>query len=583
MKIKYITILSITFLTLSSFAAVEGFSDDFSGVSLDTSTFTINDNANPDGHAVGQANGVYEMTDAHGDSNAEIYRSYWNDSDTSGSFDASVKFNVDLPGDEQSDVKWIFKGKEADGGDQIEIKMFTPSRKIKIHQRTGGNWYTLLPDTDVGYTSGDDLTLNLSYDSSSSNITITAQVDVGSEQELYNGTGNGSGVANIIADRNSVVVGKWGNTSTNQATLQVDEWSLTPANNSGGGDGSGSGAGDGSGGNNGGNNEPSFNLAFSDDFDDGSLDTGTFTINDAQNPGGHIGEAAGVYQMTDEQGDSAAEIYKSYWNESDTSGSFEASLTYQVTLPGNEQSDVKWIFKGKDADGGDQVEVKMFTPTRKVKVSHKPNGGGWSDLISDTDIGYSSDDTLTLSLLYNEASSNITVTAQVNSGSEQELYSGTGSGSGVANIIADRNSVSVSKWGSASLESLPTLSIDSWSIQSYTPVVYPDGWGDTDGDGINDAIEALFGGDTSDPSDALTVFAAVTNGSGGSGLTVQEALQATEDARANSMSVSVVDGSATIQLSMETSSNLVEWSSSTNVNVSMPVNEDKQFFRFSFE
>ena len=133
------------------------------------------------------------------------------------------------------------------------------------------------------------------------------------------------------------------------------------------------------------------------------------------------------------------------------------------------------------------------------------------------------------------------------------------------------------------LESLPTLSIDSWSIQSYTPVVYPDGWGDTDGDGINDAIEALFGGDTSDPSDALTVFAAVTNGSGGSGLTVQEALQATEDARANSMSVSVVDGSATIQLSMETSSNLVEWSSSTNVNVSMPVNEDKQFFRFSFE
>ena len=55
MKIKYITMLSITFLTLSSFAAVEGFSDDFSGVSLDTSTFTINDSANPDGHAVGQA------------------------------------------------------------------------------------------------------------------------------------------------------------------------------------------------------------------------------------------------------------------------------------------------------------------------------------------------------------------------------------------------------------------------------------------------------------------------------------------------------------------------------------------------
>ena len=225
----------------------------------------------------------------------------------------------------------------------------------------------------------------------------------------------------------------------------------------------------------------------------------------------------------------------------------------------------------------------MFTPTRKVKVSHKPNGGGWSDLISDTDIGYSSDDTLTL-LLYNEASSNITVTAQVNSGSEQELYSGTGSGSGVANIIADRNSVSVSKWGSASLESLPTLSIDSWSIQSYTPVVYPDGWGDTDGDGINDAIEALFGGDTSDPSDALTVFAAVTNGSGGSGLTLQG-----KHYRQQKMHVLIVCQCLLLMVALrynwqhETSSNLVEWTSSSNVNVSVPVNEDKQFFRFSFE
>ena len=67
------------------------------------------------------------------------------------------------------------------------------------------------------------------------------------------------------------------------------------------------------------------------------------------------------------------------------------------------------------------------------------------------------------------------------------------------------------------------------------------------------------------------------------GLTLPEALQATEDARANSMSVSVDNGSATIQLSMESSTNLVDWSSSTNLNVTMPVNANSQFFRFSFE
>ena len=57
--------------------------------------------------------------------------------------------------------------------------------------------------------------------------------------------------------------------------------------------------------------------------------------------------------MTDAAGGNSAEIYKSYWTESDTSGSFDASVKFQVLLPGGEQSDVKWTFKGKDADNGD--------------------------------------------------------------------------------------------------------------------------------------------------------------------------------------------------------------------------------------
>ena len=563
---RMIVIFATTWVSAVSYGSIEGFSDDFNGESLDTATFTVNTAQNEAGH-IGQSSGVYQMTDAAGDSAAEIYRSYWLESDTSGSFEASLTCQITLPGDEQSDVKWSFKGKDADGGDQIEIKMFTPTRKIKIQQRTGGTWYTLLNDTDIGYASDDDLTLGLVYDASTSNIVVTAQVNSGTEQELYNGTGNGSGVANIIADRNSVSVSKWGTSSANQATLSLDAWSLTATSD---GDSGGGGA-----------ETPTFALAFSDDFNGESLDTATFTVNTAQNEAGHIGQSSGVYQMTDAAGDSAAEIYRSYWLESDTSGSFEASLTCQITLPGDEQSDVKWSFKGKDADGGDQIEIKMFTPTRKIKIQQR-TGGTWYTLLNDTDIGYASDDDLTLGLVYDASTSNIVVTAQVNSGTEQELYNGTGNGSGVANIIADRNSVSVSKWGTSSANQA-TLSLDAWSIQAYTPIVYPAGWGDADNDGINDAIEALFGGDSSDSEDFLTVFAAVTNALNGAGLTAEEALQATEDARANSVSVAVAGGSATIQLSMETSTNLVDWSSSTNLNVVMPVELDTQFFRFSFE
>ena len=64
------------------------------------------------------------------------------------------------------------------------------------------------------------------------------------------------------------------------------------------------------------------------------MDGSTFTINSAQNAEGHIGLTNGVYQMTDSEGGNSAEIYKSYWNESDTSGSFEATIKYSVDLPG---------------------------------------------------------------------------------------------------------------------------------------------------------------------------------------------------------------------------------------------------------
>ena len=585
MNIKHLVLFCTLLVCTSSMAAITGFSDDFEDGVLDAG-FTVNTAQNPDGH-IGEGSGVYQMTDTWASPNplTEIYKSYANESDTSGSFDAQLKYSATLPGGEQSAIKWMFKGTE-----QIIVTMFTPSKKIKVEYKPDGSgWTNLVSDTNIGYNSGDDLTIGFSYNSVNSNISVAVQVNDGSVQTLFSGTDI---IGDIISDRNSVVVDKWGNADLDaKPVLSIDEWSLTPANSGGGGDGSGGGAGDGSGGgagdgsggNNGGDdNASAFALAFSDDFEDGVLDAG-FTIN---NNAGHTGESGSDYVMTDAYGDSNAEIKRDYSQESDVSGSFEASLTYSVALTGNEQSDVKWLFVGRDSDGGNWIEIKMFTPTRKIKITERyPNGeGGYSfnTLLNDTDIGYTSGESLTLGLVYNESASNITVTAQVGSGVEQELYSGAGQNSAIGNIIGMRNVVSVGKWGDASTDQA-TLSIDSWSIQSYTPIVYPDGWGDTDGDGINDAIEALFGGDTSDPSDALTVFAAVTNGSGGSGLTLQEALQATEDARANSMSVSVVDGSATIQLNMETSSNLVEWTSSSNVNVSVPVNEDKQFFRFSFE
>ena len=130
---KMITLISAIAINITTNAAITGFSDDFSASNLDGSIFTVNTAQNAEGH-IGQTNGVYQMTDSEGGSPAEIYKSYWNESDVSGSFEASVKLQIDLPGDEQSDVKWTFKGKEADGGDQMEIKMYAPTRKIKIQQ-----------------------------------------------------------------------------------------------------------------------------------------------------------------------------------------------------------------------------------------------------------------------------------------------------------------------------------------------------------------------------------------------------------------------------------------------------------------
>ncbi len=570
---KMFTLLSVIAISITTNAALTGFSDDFSASELDGSTFTINSAQNADGH-IGQTNGFYIMTDAYTSPNplTEIYKSYANESDTSGSFDAELKYSATLPGGEQSAIKWMFKGNE-----QIIITMFTPSKKVKVEYKPDGSgWTNLVADTNIGYNSDDDLTIGFSYNSVSSNISVVVQVNDGSVQTLFSGTDI---IGDIISDRNSVVVDKWGGNDLDaKPVVSIDEWSLTPANGGGDGDDSGGGVGDGSGD----DNASGFALGFSDDFDDNSLDT-EFTTN---NNSGHVGESGSVYVMTDAYGDSNAEIKREYSQESDVSGSFEASLTFSADLPGNEGSDVKWLFQGRDGDGGQWIEIKMYSPTKRISITERiSNGNGGYNFIKifdDTDVGYDSGESLTLSLLYDEAASNITVTAQLGSEAEQELYSGGGSSGSIGNIIGRQTFVSVGKFNEDTNNQV-TLSIDQWSIQSYTPVVYPANWGDLDNDGINDALEALFGGDSTDPDDFLTVFAAITNGSSSSGLTVQEALQATEDARANSMSVSVVDGSATIQLSMETSSNLVDWASSTNVNVSMPVESDKQFFRFSFE
>ena len=351
MNIKYLVLFCTLLVCTSSMAAITGFSDDFEDGVLDAG-FTVNTAQNPDGH-IGEGSGVYQMTDTWASPNplTEIYKSYANESDTSGSFDAQLKYSATLPGGEQSAIKWMFKGTE-----QIIVTMFTPSKKIKVEYKPDGSgWTNLVSDTNIGYNSGDDLTIGFSYNSVSSNISVAVQVNDGSVQTLFSGTDI---IGDIISDRNSVVVDKWGNADLDaKPVLSIDEWSLTPANSGGGGDGSGGGAGDGSGGgagdgsggNNGGDdNASAFALAFSDDFEDGVLDAG-FTIN---NNAGHTGESGSDYVMTDAYGDSNAEIKRDYSQESDVSGSFEASLTYSVALTGNEQSDVKWLFVGRDSDGG---------------------------------------------------------------------------------------------------------------------------------------------------------------------------------------------------------------------------------------
>ena len=64
---KMFTLLSVIAISITTNAALTGFSDDFSASELDSSNFTLNTAQNAEGH-IGQANGVYQMTDSQGGS-----------------------------------------------------------------------------------------------------------------------------------------------------------------------------------------------------------------------------------------------------------------------------------------------------------------------------------------------------------------------------------------------------------------------------------------------------------------------------------------------------------------------------------
>ena len=83
---------------------------------------------------------------------------------------------------------------------------------------------------------------------------------------------------------------------------------------------------------------------------------------------------------------------------------------------------------------------------------------------------------------------------------------------------------------------------------------------------------------------ALTTRVTTLETSSTSGGTVTEEM--VQDGRVGSTAFAVHNNTASIQMNLETTSNLTEgaWSPSTNVNIVIPVNgESTQFFRMDFE
>lgn len=201
--------------------------------------------------------------------------------------------------------------------------------------------------------------------------------------------------------------------------------------------------------------------AFFDDFTGPTLDPmwTEFGV------GGVLDAANDVYVMTPVRATGSARLRNS--NTGDTLSDYTHELTIDIVTflgPPNTSSEIRW--KSFGPDGLAQLVITTASSTNNVRMFHNPSGDDVApgNIFRET-ITFSDSQSLTFRQEYRIATDMITVLYSIDDGPEQLLYSGTGLGGALGDIVT----------GSVEFELIQTNSIpgliadrevhiDSWSL-----------------------------------------------------------------------------------------------------------------------
>ncbi|MEM8679941.1 MAG: hypothetical protein AAGF97_11360 [Planctomycetota bacterium] len=217
--------IAIAMLTQIANATPLFFTDDFNGPGLDPAW---NQAGNPASHPAVIA-GTYDMTHVNGDpmGGTKLNRST---TGTLSSYTHEISvvldpFGLTGGGGTQSDFKWKSFG--PDGFMEFVLNSFGDMRLFH-NNSTAGVGGDLQPNTNIGYSEGDLLTLKTVYDQGGDTIDVTYSLNGGPATPYYSGTGNGGSIGDVITNFVETEVFKWGTALPDQPIVRVDRWQLVP-------------------------------------------------------------------------------------------------------------------------------------------------------------------------------------------------------------------------------------------------------------------------------------------------------------------------------------------------------------------
>lgn len=219
----FLVLLIAVFSAHDANATLVGFSDDFTGPTLDAAWSTSGDAANH----LGLSAGTYGMTHANGTGAPKLSRS---NSGTLTSYTHEVEVVMDTfrlsanPGT-GADLKWKMFG--ADGFMEVVLNSFGNARLF--HNNTvagaGGNLATNVPFT--GLADGDTLSLSASYDQVTDEIDVSYSINGGTAATVYSGAGSGGSIGDVITNFVEVEVFQFNGGAADDPVVAIDSWNLT--------------------------------------------------------------------------------------------------------------------------------------------------------------------------------------------------------------------------------------------------------------------------------------------------------------------------------------------------------------------